>query len=252
MFVARLLTVLAWILGAGSLLAFGAFLFTAFARIDLGLTPIESLFWDATLCFLFFAQHSILIRRPVRGALRKAIPDHYFYLIYTYTSGIALLLLVVFWQHTGDEVYAIHGIGRQVLRAVLLLAFAGVVWGIGSLGNFDAFGIDAYLDHIHQRQRPTQPLTIKGPYASVRHPFYAAAIVALWATPFLSIDRLLFNVLFTGWILLGAKLEERDLRAQFGDDYAQYCEAVPMFIPRLLGRRKHEGKAQTPSHGRAA
>jgi methanethiol S-methyltransferase len=233
MLLARFLTVLAWILGAGSLLAFGAFLWTEqLGGVDLGLTPRSALFWDGSLCLLFFAQHSILIRRPVRHSLRKAVPDHCFYLVYTYTSAIALVVLVVFWQRTPANLYAVYGLARWILRIPLLLAFAGVLWGIGSLERFDAFGVDAYLNHLHQRKGPTGRLTIKGPYGIVRHPFYAAGIVALWATPFLSVDRLLLNVLFTGWILLGAILEERDLLAHFGEEYSRYRESTPMFVPQ--------------------
>ena len=247
MLLARLLTVLAWILGAGSLLAFGAFLSTELGGVDLGLTLRSALFWDGSLCLLFFAQHSILIRRPVRHSLRKAVPDHCFYLVYTYTSGIALILLIMFWQHTAANLYAVHGLARWTLRIPLLLAFAGVLWGIGSLERFDAFGVDAYLDHLHERKGPTERLTVKGPYGIVRHPFYAAAIVALWATPFLAVDRLLLNVLFTGWILLGANLEERDLLAHFGEDYARYRQSIPMFVPRLSRWRKKNAGAQAVS-----
>jgi protein-S-isoprenylcysteine O-methyltransferase Ste14 len=238
MLIARLLAVLAWVLGAGSLLAFGVFLFNEHLDgVDFGFTPPLALTWDASLCFLFFAQHSLLIRRSVRNVLRPAIPDHCFYLVYTYTSGIALLLLVALWQHVAVNLYVVHGIGRWMLRMVLLLAFAAVLWGIGSLEKFDAFGIDAYLDHVRQRQRPTEDLSLKGPYGIVRHPFYAAGIVALWATPFLSLDRLVLNVLFTSWIIVGANLEEGDLLAHFGQNYARYRESVPMFVPRLSSRR---------------
>ncbi len=250
MLFARLFTVLAWILGAGSLLAFGAFLWAEqLAGFHLGLAGGGILLWDTLLCLLFFAQHSILIRRQVRALLRKAIPDHFYYLFYTYTSALALLALVVFWQHVPVNLYNAHGFARWVLRVPLVLAFGGVLWGIGSLERFDAFGIDAYLNHVRQRQRPTEHLTIRGPYGIVRHPFYAAGIVALWATPSLSIDRLLLNILFTAWILFGAILEERDLLAYFGEDYIRYCQATPMFVPRW---RKKKLRAKAVSDSRTA
>ena len=95
------------------------------------------------------------------------------------------------------------------------------------------------------------PFTVKGPYRYLRHPFYAFSIVALWAIPSLSVDRLLFNVLFTGWIVLGAALEERDLLAQFGDDYARYRQTVPMLVPRPW-RGVEAGKKANAAGGRAA
>jgi methanethiol S-methyltransferase len=251
--IARVIVALAWILGAGSLLLFGSFLWTGGAvGLDFSFTPLSALLWDASLCIVFFAQHSILIRRPVRNAIRRAIPDHFYGLAYTYASALALVLLVVLWQHAGGYLYAVYGAGRWVLRIILVLAFVGVLWGIGSLEKFDAFGANAYLNHLRQRQVPPGHLTVKGPYGLVRHPFYAFAIVALWATPALSVDRLLLNVLFTGWILLGASLEERDLQADFGEEYAHYRESVPMFVPRLSKTRTKAERARSASGNRAA
>ncbi len=42
---------------------------------------------------------------------------------------------------------------------------------------------------------------------------------------------------------LGASLEERDLLAEFGEDYARYCKTVPMLVPRLWSQRKKAAKA---------
>ncbi len=253
MLIARVIVAMAWILGAGSLLLFGSFLWTGgIVGLEFSFTPLSALLWDAFLCIVFFVQHSILIRRPVRNALRRALPDHFYGVAYTYTSALALVLLVVLWQRVDGDLYSLHGAGRWALRIVLVLAFVGVLWGIGSLEKFDAFGTNAYLNHLRRRQVPPGHLTVKGPYGIVRHPFYAFAIVALWATPALSIDRLLLNVLFTGWILLGASLEERDLLADFGEDYANYRESVPMFVPRLWKTRTKAERTTTASGSRAA
>ena len=53
----------------------------------------------------------------------------------------------------------------------------------------------------------------------------------IWTPVSLSTDRLLFNVLWTIWILVGTRLEERDLVASFGDAYRNYRLRVPMLIP---------------------
>ncbi len=135
-----------------------------------------------------------------------------------------------------------------MVRAVLLLAFACVFWGIRSLERFDAFGIDVLLAHIRKERVLPAKLTITGPYRFLRHPFYACAIVAVWAAPLLTFDRLLFNVLFTVWIIVGAGLEERDLLAEFGEGYAGYRRAVPMLIPRLpISRRRRPDKPKAKS-----
>ncbi len=220
----------AGVLGVGSLLIFCMFLWTgASGIVEMRMGTGAALAWDAGLCVLFFVQHSLMVRRWFRARLSRVAPEKWHGAIYTIASAIALLLLAGLWQRAGAEIYAAAGVARELFRAVMLLALAGVVWGIASLGEFDAFGVEAVL--ANEPRRPAR-LTVKGPYRWVRHPFYALGIVAVWAGPALSLDRLLFNILFTGWIVLGAILEERDLIAAFGEDYRRYRREVPMFLPR--------------------
>jgi protein-S-isoprenylcysteine O-methyltransferase Ste14 len=52
-----------------------------------------------------------------------------------------------------------------------------------------------------------------------------------WTNPEVTTDRLLFNILWTGWIYIGTLWEERDLLSEFGNTYAEYQKHVPMFFP---------------------
>lgn len=58
--------------------------------------------------------------------------------------------------------------------------------------------------------------------------------------------HLLFSVGTTGYILLGIFFEERDLVAQFGDQYRNYRRKVGMFMT-LPGRGQRTSSAQLPS-----
>jgi protein-S-isoprenylcysteine O-methyltransferase Ste14 len=75
------------------------------------------------------------------------------------------------------------------------------------------------------------PFTVRGPYRWVRHPLYFFCLLMIWSCPDLSLDRLLHNVLWTAWIVVGSVLEERDLVASFGEEYSNYKREVPMLIP---------------------
>jgi protein-S-isoprenylcysteine O-methyltransferase Ste14 len=57
-----------------------------------------------------------------------------------------------------------------------------------------------------------------------------------WTYPEPAADRLLFNGLWSGWILIACRLEERDLIADFGDAYILYRKKVPMLIPWKIPR----------------
>ena len=65
---------------------------------------------------------------------------------------------------------------------------------------------------------------------------YSAALLLFWSYPDLTADRLLFNVLWTLWVVVGTVLEERDPVVAFGDPYRDYQRQVPMLIPWRLGK----------------
>jgi protein-S-isoprenylcysteine O-methyltransferase Ste14 len=118
---------------------------------------------------------------------------------------------------------------------VFLLSFVGFNWGIRALGSFDMFGTGQIVRHLRSEEPPQpMPFTIRGPYRWVRHPLYLFCLLMIWSCPNLTVDRLLYNVMWTGWVILGTLLEERDLIACFGEAYHKYQKKVPMLIPRSI------------------
>ena len=127
--------------------------------------------------------------------------------------------------------FALWGPWGLVPRVISVLAIAGFVWGVRALEVLDPFGQLVLQAHLHGRTLPTLPLTVRGPYLWVRHPLYSCMLVLIWSVPALSLDRLVFNALWTVWIVIGTTLEERDLVTEFGDRYRHYQQTVPMLIP---------------------
>jgi methanethiol S-methyltransferase len=223
---------LAGILGAGSLLAFGVFLFTGpFKLLVPALGKGQALWLDAGLSFLFFIQHSGMIRRPFRRWMQRFIPEAYGSALYAIASGVVLLAVVVCWQESASPFFSFRGGVRWILRNVFLFSVAGFGWGILALRSFDPFGFFPILDRLRSLDRKRAPLVIRGPYRRMRHPLYFFILVMFWSFPDLTPDRLLFNILWSVWVIVGAILEERDLVAAFGDAYRQYQQQVPMLIP---------------------
>jgi len=147
------------------------------------------------------------------------------------TSIIALMLVMVFWQKSPILVARADGIIFWLICALFCLCLAGLLWGVISLGSFDALGVKPLMRYISNRPDNPQKIVAKGPYRWVRHPLYFFTLVLIWSAPHITLDRLFFNVLWTSWIVLGTYLEERDLVAEFGGHYLRYQKAVPMLIP---------------------
>lgn len=228
---AKLLMFVAPLLGKVSMLMFVIFLFNGSLQvINMELPQSTVIIWDGVLSFLFFIQHSFMIRRTFRTRLSNIVPSYYNDAIFTLASSIILIVVVILWQPS-TMLYELQGITRWIIRSIFIMGIVGIGWGVKALKSFDLFGRTPIRDHLRQKQRLPQKLSIHGAYSWMRHPLYFFVLVLVWACPDMTVDRLIFNFLWTIWIIIGTVLEEKDLVLDFGSDYRQYQKRVPMLIP---------------------
>ncbi len=242
-FVSYLVIVTASVLGGVSLLLFGLFLYGySFTVLESGFEGAALFAWDAFLCLLFFVQHSAMVRKGFRKRLGLVLPAQFHGALYTVASGVVLIALVLFWQSTELSLVSLEGLYRWFAHGVFFASLMGMIWGMYALHSFDAFGNQEILAYIRSVEVRTIPLAIRGPYRWVRHPLYFFTLVMIWSCPDITMDRLLFNVLFTIWIVIGTVLEERDLVAEFHETYHDYQSRVPMLIPWKIHKPYRSGK----------
>lgn len=89
---------------------------------------------------------------------------------------------------------------------------------------------------IHIKDIPGQQLIRTGPYKWVRHPYYLAVILelggtALYFNSFLSLGYLV--LIHLPLLLARITLEERNLAAQFQNQYQKYRRETGMFFPKV-------------------
>lgn len=233
---AILLAAAAYVLGGGGMISWLGFLiFGPLDAINFRLDIAGRLLLDALLCLLFFAQHSIMVRRGFRLWLIRAVRADFHGALYAAASGTCLLVVTGLWQPVDPALWIPEGMVRWGFLTVFMAAGAGALWGSRALGDFDALGVGPAM-RAAGGKAPAAPtgFTVRGPYRWVRHPLYLFSLIIIWSGPVFTVDRLLHNGLWTVWIIIGAALEERDLVACFGDAYRQYQETVPMLFPRHL------------------
>ena len=185
---------------------------------------------DLALLLLFAAQHSVMARRPVKAWLRTWVPAPLERTAYVLATDVCLALLFLLWQPFGGPVWQLDGVA-----AVVLWSLCAAGWGLALASTF---AVD-HLELTGLRQagwgRPTRPVTelqVAGLHAFVRHPLMTGLLVAFWATPRMGAAHLLFAAAATGYVLLGTRFEERDLRRTFGTAYDDYAARVPALVPR--------------------
>jgi methanethiol S-methyltransferase len=222
--------VFAVVLGVGSVALFIAMGSVRFLRTEWPDSRI--LVWDAALSFAFFLQHSGMVRRSIRARLTAAIAPRYQGAVYAIASGVILTLVVLLWQRSETRLLVLDGAPLWIARACAVAAvvvFVRSAYVLGSL--FDPLGLVPIKRHLRGIADQPSTFVVKGPYRWVRHPLYSCILVLFWSNPELTADRLLFNVVWTGWIVAATVFEEADLVNDFGDSYRAYRRKVPMLVP---------------------
>ena len=85
---------------------------------------------------------------------------------------------------------------------------------------------------LYQAQRQ-HTLATTGPYARIRHPQYAGFVMIMfgfllqWPT---IVTLAMFPILLYMYVRL-ARVEEKEARAEFGEEYGHYAKTVPAFFP---------------------
>jgi protein-S-isoprenylcysteine O-methyltransferase Ste14 len=103
------------------------------------------------------------------------------------------------------------------------------------IDHFELFGVRQVVDALRGAAGRMQAFKTPLLYRLVRHPLMLGMLLAFWATSHMTAGHLLFAIMSTAYILVGVRLEERDLVAAFGASYEQYRRRVPMLLPRLFG-----------------
>ena len=226
------LLIVTYVTGTVSLLGMVIFLFRGpFDLVNLELGEAGGLVLNTSLSLIFFIQHSAMIRQRFHQWLSHLVRPAYHGALYTITSGIILLGVMLFWQKSAYQVVEFHGVIRWLLHAIFFVSLGIFYWGIYSLDQFDGLGVAPIWHELRGTHPRPKSFTVRGVYRRVRHPLYFSCLLLIWSCPDITADRLLFNILWTIWIVLGIVFEERDLVASFGEAYRDYQRNVPMLIP---------------------
>jgi protein-S-isoprenylcysteine O-methyltransferase Ste14 len=188
-------------------------------------------------CFLHSAMISISVTEYLKRSLGPKF--RYYRLFYNVVSALTLVPVMLFaYSVRTQPIFSWDGYLRIV--QVLLLGTAVLLFFLGAR-HYDA----RQLLGIKQIQEGTSDKAItdsgkldtSGVLGMVRHPWYSAGMLLIWAGQ-MDVSTSVVNIILTAYLVIGAFLEERKLVREFGEEYRAYQKRVSMFIPFLCLRSK--------------
>jgi protein-S-isoprenylcysteine O-methyltransferase Ste14 len=142
------------------------------------------------------------------------------------------------WRPIPARVWLVASVPQA--RLIQSISIAG--WVVAAVATFTQgqmrlFGLSQSWAYLRGHRILADDLRITGVYRLSRHPMYLGFVVAIWATPVMSVGHLEFAILMTAYVVAGSRLEEAELRRSHGVRWEAYRSRTPV-LPGLRPRRR--------------
>lgn len=193
---------------------------------------------NAGLIGLFGVQHGIMARPGFKAWWTKIIPSQLERSTFVLATCAVLATLFVAWRSLPTTLWSIDNAAVGYgLDGLFWLGWGLVLVSTFLIDHFDLFGLRQTLSYAFGREYRQPKFTENVLYSAVRHPLMLGFLIAFWATPHMTLGRFVFAAVYTTYILLAIRVEERDLIRAHGDDYVEYRNRVPALLPVPRGRK---------------
>jgi protein-S-isoprenylcysteine O-methyltransferase Ste14 len=204
----------------------------------------------------YCALHSALISTTFTDFVKRALGERsrYHRVFFNLFSVASIIPLLIYSRSSSsgiEPLFAWEGTLR-IVQYALIGAAAILILSVGSRYSMSRFlGIEQIRGRAGGGMTEGGGLDSSGILGVIRHPWYVAVFILLWAGDFTP-SKIIINVILSGYLVIGTLLEERKLVLEFGDRYRKYQAEVAMFIPlKWLKTKLHGGRvtfaSQKPS-----
>lgn len=194
--------------------------------------PVHAMLVDAALLGIFAIQHSVMARPQFKIWWTRLVPRPVERSTYVLLASLALALLYWQWRPLTATIWTVENDALvQALNVGFWLGWALVFISTCLISHLELFGLQQVFDRFLGRKAASLQFKTPALYRFVRHPLYLGFLIAFWSTPHMTLGHFVFAAATTAYIFIGIFLEERDLLAHFGEQYANYRRRVSMIIP---------------------
>lgn len=198
--------------------------------------------------------HSVLASLTLKRWLSRRLPGLMpaYRLVYNAVAvGLILPLLWFTYSLPGPALWAWHGPWGWLANILAAGAIAGFLWSLRYYDGAEFLGLRQLLRGEHAPE-DQEHLHLSPLHRVVRHPWYSFGLVILW-TRDMNAPLLVTAAALTLYLVIGSRLEERQLIAYYGDAYREYRRRVPALIPlpwkRLDSTTAKRLEQQASGHG---
>ncbi|MBL1433766.1 MAG: hypothetical protein COC09_03670 [Gammaproteobacteria bacterium] len=173
---------------------------------------------------VYFYIHSFTASTRLKHVNAKQIglSTVHYRLLYVILSTVLLLPIVyLIWQDSTPMLWQHEGAVKVILDAIALLAVIGFIVVARSYNMISFLGLSAE-DSKHR-------FSVSWLHRFVRHPWYFFGLLIIW-TRDMSALWLVSCICITVYLIVGSRLEDNKLVAEFGDVYRYYQNKIPGLI----------------------
>jgi methanethiol S-methyltransferase len=199
---------------------------------------LQAFLVDTLLIILFGLQHSVMARPWFKRIWLTLIPIPIERSTYVLLSSIAILLLCGFWQPLPQVIWQVeNSIGSITLWALFWFGWLFSLYATFLIDHFDLMGVRQVYLYWRGIPYTSVPFQVRTVYNYIRHPIMLGTLIGMWATPMMSVGHLWLSIGFSLYILIGSRLEERDMKNVHGEFYENYRQKTSMIVPSFFKRR---------------
>lgn len=192
-----------------------------------------SLLINVALLGLFGLQHSVMARPGFKAVWTKIVPRQIERATFVLATCICLVLMYYQWRPMPQAVWTVESsAARGLLHGLYAAGWLIALLSTVMINHFELFGLRQVYLHFQGRPHKELGFRVTGFYRYVRHPIMVGFLIAFWATPDMTVGRLVFAGVTTAYILVAVyAFEERDLTRHFGARYEYYKSRVYGLVP---------------------
>lgn len=193
---------------------------------------------DLALLAQFGIVHSLLARPGPKRAVVGVFGDAAERSTYVLVAALQLGLIVWQWRALPDVMWHVGGAAAYAIWAVWGVGVVVIVVATFLTSHFELFGLrKPFLAALGRPYTPI-PFIERSLYACMRHPMMTGFLVALVATPVMTVGHAVLALGLGAYVLVGTALEERGLVRELGATYEDYRRRVPAFMPSAACLRR--------------